>query len=202
MEVFSMTDIERIEEYFTNIKSQYGEYHTVDYCDIDMRDIHSCLHQFEGQETNDVIYVATDSVYRSIGFLYTEIDVYIAMTTLVIDKKLIELFHASKTDYGLYQIIFANNGVTYIANEYINFALNTNFTDRDRIFDMILYRCMRYHKNVPTFEKLLDKHGDVNIITKLLDDRSYDNKLVYTGEYRMLMLRWLNEHSVKEKFEL
>lgn len=197
-----MTDIERIEEYFTNPQKLHDEYHTVDYNFIDMSDIHSCLHQFEGQSTNDVIYVATDSVYRSFGFLHTEIDVYIAMTALCIDKKLIELIHSSKVDYGLYQIIFANNGVTYIANEYINFALNTNFIDRDRIFDMILYRCMVYHKNIPTFEKLLNKHGDVNTITKLLEERNFEDNLRYTGECRILMLRWLNDHSVKEDIKL
>lgn len=196
-----MTDIKRIEEYFINLKKPYGEYHTVDYYDIDMCDIHPCLHQFEGQATNDSIYVATSSAYRSIGFLYAEVDVYIAMTSLNIDKKLIELIKYSASEYyEPYQIMFITNGVKCMKSEYINLTLNdnNNYPNRDIILDIILQRCMKYHKNIPAFEKLLNKHGNVNVITKLLYERSDDNKLLYTGEYRALMLRWMNEHSVEE----
>ena len=196
-----MNDIERIEEYFINLKKPYGEYHTVDYHDIDMSWINPCLHQFEGQATDDSIYVVANSTYRSIGFLHVEVDVYIAMTALGIDKKLIELIkYSPKEDYKPYQIMFIHNDYLYMKSEYIDLALNNNITDVDIIIlDIILHRCMRYHKNIPAFEKLLNKHGNVNIITKLLDERTYDgNNLAYTGEYRILMLRWMNEHSVEE----
>lgn len=198
-----MTDIERIEEYFANIKKPYGEYHTIDYDDIDMHYINPSLHQFEGQATNDSIYVATISTYRSIGFLQAEIDIYIAMTALGIDKKLIELItYSSMEDYDPYQIMFVTNGTKYMKSEYINLALNDNFANRDLILDIILLKCMMYHKNIPAFEKLLNKHADVNIITKLLYEWSHYNKLLYTGEYRALMLRWIDNHSVKEDIEL
>ena len=199
-----MSDIERIEEYFTNLKKPYGEYNTDDYDDIDMCFINPCLHQFEGQVTNDSIYVATDSTYRSIGFLHSEVDVYIAMTALGIDKKLIELIsYSSMEDYEPYQIMFITKGVKYMKSEYINIALNNNDVNRDLLLDIILYRCMKYHKNGSTFEKLLDKHGDVNTVTKLFNERTYiDHNLLYTGEYRALMLRWINNHSVKEDMEL
>ena len=195
-----MSDIERIEEYFINLKKPYGEYNTVDTHDIDMCWIHPCLHQFEGQATDDSIYVVANSTYRSIGFLDVEVDVYIAMTALGIDKKLIELIkYSPKGDYKPYQIMFVTNGLKYMESEYINLALNNNITDRDVILDIILHRCIKYHKNIPTFEKLLNKHGNVNIITRLLDERTYTgNNLAYTGEYRILMLRWMNEHSVEE----
>ena len=198
-----MTDIERIEEYFANIKKPYGEYHTIDYDDIDMRYINPSLHQFEGQATNDSIYVATNSTYRSIGFLHAEFDIYIAMTALGIDKKLIELItYSSMEDYNPYQIMFVTNGTKYMKSEYINLALNDNFANRDLILDIILLKCMMYHKNIPAFEKLLNKHADVNIITKLLYEWSHSNKLLYTGEYRALMLRWIDNHFVKEDIKL
>ena len=193
-----MTDIERIEEYFINLKKPNGEYHTVDYDDIDMCWINPCLHQFEGQSTNDSIYVVTDRTYRSIGFLDSEVDIYIAMTALGIDKKLIELIRYSSSEYYKpYQTMFIYNGLKYMESEYINFSLNDNSSDGDLMFYIILHRCVKYHKNIPTFEKLLNKHGDTNTITKLLDERSYDKNLVYTGEYRALILRWMNEHSVE-----
>ena len=198
-----MTDIERIEEYFANIKKPYDEYHTIDYDDIDMRYINPSLHQFEGQATNDSIYVATTSTYRSIGFLQAEIDIYIAMTALGIDKKLIELItYSSMADYDPYQIMFVTNDTKYMESEYINLALNDNFANRDSILDIILLKCMMYHKNIPAFEKLLNKHADVNIITKLLYEWSHYNKLSYTEEYRALMLRWIDNHSVEEDIEL
>jgi hypothetical protein len=204
MEVFSMSDIERIEEYFINLKKPYGEYHTVDAHDIDMCWINPCLHQFEGQETNDSIYVVANSTYRSIGFLDVEVDVYIAMTALGIDKKLIELIkYSPKEDYKPYQIMFITNGSKYMESEFINLALNNGITDMYVILDIILHRCMKYHKNIPAFEKLLNKHGDVNIITRLLDERTYTgNNLAYTGEYRILLLRWMNEHLIEGGFEL
>ena len=202
-----MTDIERIEEYFTNLQKSHGKCDTFDFAAIDMLDIKPSLHRFEGQETDDSIYVATDKAYRSIGFLNAEVDIYIAMNALGIDKKLIELIcYLPRADYEPYQIKFVNNGVTYMASEYVSISLNsedivTNLVTMsldDSLLDVILCRCMKYHQNISTFEKLLNKHGTVNIITKLLDEREYaTNNLLYTGEYIMLMLRWINEHSVE-----
>lgn len=199
-----MNDIERIEEYFINLKKPYGEYHTVDNDDIDMCYINPCLHQFEGQSTNDSVYVVTNMTYRSIGFLHVEVDVYIAMTALGIDKKLIELIKYSSMEYyEPYQIIFIHNNWKYMESEYINLALKDNFENRDLILDVMLNRCMKYHKNIPAFEKLLNKHGTVNAMTRLLDERTYTgNNFLYTGEYRILMLRWMNEHSVEEDIML
>ena len=200
-----MTDIERIEEYLTNLTKPCEGYRTIDYDAIDILDVKPCLHKFEGQETDDAIYVVTNMEYRSIGFLHVEVDIYIAMISLNINKKLIELITYSSTeDYGPYQTEFVNNGCTYMASEYIKLALNDDFKNKNLIIlDIILYRCMTHHKNIITFEKILNKHGDIDIVTKLLDEWE-NNRTLYTKEmeYKIPLLRWINDHSIEEDIRL
>lgn len=193
-----MTDIERIEEYLTNLSKPCDGW-DIYYNSIDILEVKPYLHRFEGQETDDSIYVATDMEYRSVGLLQVEIDVYIAMLSLNINKKLIELITYSSTeDYGPYQTEFVNDGYWYMASEYIKLALNDDFTNKNLILDIILYRCMSQHKNITTFEKLLNKHGDIDIVTKLLDEWE-NNHTLYTKEmeYKIPLLRWLNDHSTE-----